>query len=397
MASIQSDNVAIIHQVGEQHDVPYLAMEFLKGQSMQQWIKATDITPVDTIIKWGIEICDGLTPAHEQNLIHRDIKPANLWIEAPDNRIKILDFGLAYAMESDIKLTQTGHIIGTLEYMAPEQFESSKANTKTDLFSLGCVLYQLAGKTSPFAGDSQLSIIKNITAATPKPLQNIRPDIPYLLNQLIIQLLSKNPDNRPESAKVVSHRLKTIRQQLESEGNNNQASSKIASQPKRRSSLSSSSNLGRERQGKGRIVLPLFIFAMLVVAYALYQSNVSKLEAPADLSKDAYLPPQASPYDVDSSPRPAERPPYGSVESPDDFDGDLFPENAGFEPDEVLEEEVEIEPELVPENVAPDSDQENAQAMPPPPGFDGKMYPPPGFPPPGGRPPPFRPPPQRPR
>ncbi|MCW8929951.1 MAG: serine/threonine protein kinase, partial [Gammaproteobacteria bacterium] len=213
MASIQSDHVAVIHQVGEQNDIPFLAMEFLQGETMEQWIKSHEHTPTDTIIKWGMQICEGLIPAHKKNLIHRDIKPANLWIEAPDNRIKILDFGLAYALDSNEQLTQTGYILGTLEYMAPEQIDSSTISAQSDLFSLGCVLYQLASNSSPFSGSSQLSILKNLATITPLPLQQIRSDIPNSLSMLIAQLLEKSPEKRPASAHEVLLRLQKINQE----------------------------------------------------------------------------------------------------------------------------------------------------------------------------------------
>ncbi|MCU7818159.1 MAG: serine/threonine protein kinase [gamma proteobacterium symbiont of Lucinoma myriamae] len=215
MASINNDNVAIIHQVGEEGNIPYLAMEFLEGQSMDSWIKSHPSTPTETIIKWGIQICQGLIPAHKKNLIHRDIKPANLWVEAPDERIKLLDFGLAYALDANDQFTQTGYILGTLEYMSPEQIEAGHVNARSDLYSLGCVLYQLASHSSPFSGSSQLSVLKNIATITPLPLQQVRPDIPKTLSLLISQLLCRSPDARPASAHEVCLRLKKIALQID--------------------------------------------------------------------------------------------------------------------------------------------------------------------------------------
>ena len=217
MAAIHSDNVAVIHQVGEQNDTPYLAMEFLKGQSMAQWLKTHKDTPAETIVKWGMQICKGLAAAHKENLIHRDIKPANLWIEEPDERIKILDFGLAFASDSNDKLTQTGYILGTLEYMSPEQIESGKVSAQSDLFSLGCVLYQLASNHSPFSAASQLSILNNLASLTPLPLRQIRKDIPVSLSMLIAQLLNKAVDKRPASADELYLRLKKISNELSSQ------------------------------------------------------------------------------------------------------------------------------------------------------------------------------------
>lgn len=215
MASINSDNVAVIHQVGEEDNIPYLAMEFLEGQSMDSWIKSHSSTSTETILKWGMQICEGLIPAHKKNLIHRDIKPANLWVEVPDERIKLLDFGLAYALDANDQFTQTGYMLGTLEYMSPEHIEAGHIDARSDLYSLGCVLYQLASHCSPFAGSSQLSVLKNIATITPLPLQQVRPDIPKSLSLLISQLLCKSPDERPASALEVCLKLKKIALQID--------------------------------------------------------------------------------------------------------------------------------------------------------------------------------------
>src|SRR4029077_17821393 len=114
---------------------------------------------VDDILRLGLEIARGLQAAHERDLIHRDIKPANIWVEAPTGRVKILDFGLARPAQDDAPLPQTGVIMGTPAYMAPEQADGQPVDGRSDLFSLGCILYEVATATPAFSGPSTLAVL----------------------------------------------------------------------------------------------------------------------------------------------------------------------------------------------------------------------------------------------
>src|SRR5262249_49975299 len=150
-----------------------------------------------------------LEAAHQGGLIHRDIKPANIWIELPSGRVKILDFGLARPLK-DAGLTQTGVVMGTPAYMAPEQADGTKVDSRSDLFSLGCVLYEVATGEPPFSGPTTIAVLKAAALNDPKPLQQIKPDLAPELSQTVMQLLAKKPDDRPASATDVVQTLQGL-------------------------------------------------------------------------------------------------------------------------------------------------------------------------------------------
>lgn len=209
-ASIHSDHIVTIHQVDSYNDTPYLAMEFLEGETLDSWLERNHKATPAQLIELGTQIAKGLSAAHERGLIHRDIKPANIWIEAPDNRVKILDFGLARAAEDRERLTQTGVIMGTPEYMAPEQADGEPVDARCDLFSFGCVLYEMATGDVPFGGTSTIAILKAVALKDPKPLHEAESAIPRPLSDLVMQLLAKKPSDRPPTAKAVVEAFQQI-------------------------------------------------------------------------------------------------------------------------------------------------------------------------------------------
>jgi serine/threonine protein kinase/Leucine-rich repeat (LRR) protein len=219
-AAIEHDHIVTIHQVGEERGVPFLAMQWLKGVSLEDRLRAKGNNPpaalsVPQIVRIGRQIALGLAAAHEQGLIHRDIKPANLWLTPEQGgRIKILDFGLARALADDVHLTQSGTIVGTPAYMAPEQARSDKIDHRCDLFSLGVVLYRLTTGRLPFRGDSTMAVLTSLAMDTPEPPRKLVAAVPVELSDLIMQLLSKDPAQRPATARAVADRLRDIDQQL---------------------------------------------------------------------------------------------------------------------------------------------------------------------------------------
>ncbi len=163
----------------------------------------------------GQQIAVGLAAAHEQGLIHRDIKPANLWL-TPEHggRIKILDFGLARALADDVRLTQSGTIVGTPAFMAPEQGRGDNVDHRCDLFSLGVVLYRLTTGRLPFRGESTMAVLTSLAMDTPEPPRKLVGELPAELSDLIMQMLAKDPAQRPATARAVADRLQRIDQQL---------------------------------------------------------------------------------------------------------------------------------------------------------------------------------------
>src|SRR5262249_20376675 len=165
---------------------------------------------VDGRVEMGLQIARGLSAAHEAGLIHRDIKPANIWVEEPTGRIKVLDFGLARQVRDSGVLTQTGAVIGTPAYMAPEQAEGEKVDERSDLFSLGCVLYEMASGKQAFVGTSTVGVLRAVALTEPDPLDSITEDVPAAFSDLVKQLMSKDPAARPASATAVVAALEAI-------------------------------------------------------------------------------------------------------------------------------------------------------------------------------------------
>jgi WD40 repeat protein/tRNA A-37 threonylcarbamoyl transferase component Bud32 len=208
--ALESDHIVRIYSVGEDRGVPFIAMEFLRGKPLDVWMRNRLPTSPQHILKIGFETALGLAAAHSRGLIHRDIKPANIWLEAPNGRVKILDFGLARSAEADVQLTGTGMVLGTPAYMAPEQARGLAVDHRTDLFSLGCILYQLATGRRPFTGTTTLAVLTSLAVDTPPFPSELNLAIPVALSNLITQLIAKRPEDRPQSAAAVAEELRRI-------------------------------------------------------------------------------------------------------------------------------------------------------------------------------------------
>jgi WD40 repeat protein/serine/threonine protein kinase len=222
-AAIEHDHIVAIHQVGEDRGVPFIAMPFLKGEPLDRRLDREPVLPVADILRIGREASNGLAAAHAADLVHRDIKPANLWLEsfpgqpgasAPECRLKILDFGLARVATDNAGLTQQGAILGTPAFMAPEQAAGQAVDGRCDLFSLGCVLYRMCTGQPPFTGKDTISILVAVALEHPRPPVELRQELPEALSALVMRLLAKKPEERPESARVVAEALRDIETQL---------------------------------------------------------------------------------------------------------------------------------------------------------------------------------------
>src|SRR5262249_36434455 len=145
---------------------------------------------VAEVLRIGREIAEGLAAAHKRGLIHRDIKPSNIWLES--GRVKILDFGLARAVRDDVRLTQSGVVVGTPAYMSPEQARGEAVDARCDLFSLGCVLYECCTGHRPFEGPDTMSTLMALASVEPKSPRQLNPEVPEGLAGLVLQLLAKN-------------------------------------------------------------------------------------------------------------------------------------------------------------------------------------------------------------
>jgi urea transport system substrate-binding protein len=211
MAALRNDHVVTIYEVSEAADSPYLAMEFLLGETLDARLQRDGRLPVSEIVRIGGEIAIGLAAAHEHGLVHRDIKPANIWLEAESGRVKILDFGLARQVDNRLGVTREGDILGTPHYMAPEQALGEAIDGRCDLFSLGVVLYRLCTGELPFEGVSLTAVLMAIAMDAPRPVRECNGAIPESLADLVMGLLEKDATRRPASASEVVAALSTIR------------------------------------------------------------------------------------------------------------------------------------------------------------------------------------------
>jgi serine/threonine protein kinase len=211
-AAVEHDHVVAIHHIDEVGGVPFLVMPFLKGESLNDRLKRVGALPISEVIRIGREIAEGLAAAHAQGLVHRDIKPANLWLEAPRDRVRILDFGLARPAEKGpgTELTQSGAVVGTPAYMSPEQGRGQAVDFRTDLFSLGGVMYRACTGRTPFQGADTASMLMSLAADTPVDPRRLNPKVPDSLARLIEQLLEKDPARRPPSAREVARQLSPV-------------------------------------------------------------------------------------------------------------------------------------------------------------------------------------------
>lgn len=216
-AAVKHDHVIDIYHVNEVNGVPFLEMPLLQGEPLDKRLQQRPGTPLPLVdvLRIGREVAEGLAAAHAMALIHRDIKPGNIWLESSAkpgalDRVKLLDFGLARFNRDEAPLTCPGAVMGTPAYMAPEQARGQEIDARADLFSLGCVLYEMATGRRPFNGVDTLAILMALANETPRPVRKFNEEVPEELASLIERLLSKDPDGRPASAQEVADELAAI-------------------------------------------------------------------------------------------------------------------------------------------------------------------------------------------
>lgn len=208
-AAVRSDHVVTVFAVEDEHAVPFLVMEFIEGESLQQKLDHEGPLSIAEIIEVGGQIAAGLAVAHSQDLIHRDIKPANILIERETGRVQITDFGLARAVKESGEMP-LGLMSGTPQYMSPEQAEGKPIDHRSDLFSLGSVLYALITGSPPFRSSNSLAVLRRVVEQEPQALREVRSDLPLEFAELVEKLLEKSPANRPQSADEVAEQLREL-------------------------------------------------------------------------------------------------------------------------------------------------------------------------------------------
>lgn len=205
-AAVTHEHVVTIHAVDEVGGLPYLVMQFVDGVSLQDRLDRSGTLPLAEILRIGAQAAAGLAAAHAQGLVHRDVKPANILLENGVERVKITDFGLARAAD-DASLTQSGTVAGTPSFMSPEQAEGKSVDHRSDLFSLGSVLYAMCTGCPPFRASTNMGVLKRVCEETPKPIRETNPEVPDWLIAAVERLHAKDPAGRFQSAAEVAELL----------------------------------------------------------------------------------------------------------------------------------------------------------------------------------------------
>lgn len=205
-AAVVHPNVVPIYSVDASPDRPYIVMAWVAGRSLQTYVQQDGPVSVIDAVRIAQQIADGLSAAHRQGLVHRDIKPGNILLGKDVSRVMITDFGLAQAAD-EASLTQSGWLAGTPNYMSPEQATGDPVDSRSDLFSLGSVMYFMLTGREPFNADKPFAVLRKIIAERPHSIRGLNNEVPALLEKFIFRLLSKDPRHRFESSSDASQFL----------------------------------------------------------------------------------------------------------------------------------------------------------------------------------------------
>jgi serine/threonine protein kinase len=223
IASLNHPHICTLYDTGHQDEIDYLVLEYLEGETLAQRLLKGSL-PVEQVLQYAIEISDALDKAHRKGVTHRDLKPGNIMLTKSGS--KLLDFGLAKLRQdaapatplsqlptANDAITAQGTILGTLQYMAPEQLEAKEADARTDIFAFGVVVYEMATGKKAFAGKSQASVISAIMSSDPQPISSLQPMTPAALDRVVKKCLAKEPEKRWQAASDVCDELKWIAEQ----------------------------------------------------------------------------------------------------------------------------------------------------------------------------------------
>src|SRR6202171_5745763 len=213
IASLNHPHICVLHDIGRQDGIDFLVMEYLEGETLAQRLVKGPLS-LEQVLQYAIEIADALDKAHRKGVTHRDLKPGNIMLT--NTGTKLLDFGLAKLRQgaapatplsqlptANDAITAQGTILGTLQYMAPEQLEAKEVDARTDIFAFGVVVYEMATGKKAFAGKSQASVISAIMSSDPAPMSSLQPMTPPALDRVVKRCIAKETDERWQSANEI--------------------------------------------------------------------------------------------------------------------------------------------------------------------------------------------------
>ena len=209
---LQHQNIVTIFDAGEEHDLAFIAMEFLKGKDLADHCKGDHLLPVPVVLSIVARVAEALAYAHKQNVVHRDIKPANIMYEVQSDTVKVTDFGIARITDSS--KTKTGLVLGTPSFMSPEQLAGKKVDGRSDLYSLGVMLFQMLAGVLPFRGDSMSELMFKIANEAAPDIRIIRSELPQNLADVVALSLSKRPETRYQTGEQFAVDLRSVMSQL---------------------------------------------------------------------------------------------------------------------------------------------------------------------------------------
>jgi serine/threonine-protein kinase len=297
--SLQHPNVVTIYDFGEVGDHLYIAMEYVEGNDLADLLRKRVEIPVDQALELVIGLLHGLAYAHKRGIVHRDIKPANIRVDSEGNA-RLMDFGVAHLASSE--MTNTGVLLGTPSYMAPEQITGSPVVPETDIFSVGTVLYELLTQHRPFESDTLQSLMYQILSKTPEPVDTLVPGLPAGLNRVVMRALAKDQNERYRSALAMANDLATIRDALPPRGKRTSLSLRATID----TALADERNIERRKRHMRQLALAV---GLLITAGAIFaavqvrsRSRVAPLPAAAIASAPSVAPPATAAPDT-SRPR----------------------------------------------------------------------------------------------
>lgn len=205
-------NIVTIHDLGESGGMAYIAMELLEGCELHHLLKNAQSLPVEVALNIVIQVASGLAYAHERGIVHRDVKPSNIMV-MNGNQVKIADFGIA-RMDSSLLSTQTGKVLGSPLYMSPEQVLNRPVDARSDIFSVGTLLFRILTGQMPFSGENAHAVMYQIVHEEPQKPSSMNPLVPEALDTIVTKCLAKNPDERYQRANELAAELQTCREML---------------------------------------------------------------------------------------------------------------------------------------------------------------------------------------